>query len=217
MRWGLTSAQEETRRRLKKQGLQTCLDMLSFCATKCSNAQTLVETVRTFQQLLDGRAPSSTESPRENFSPAVATRKSSSDSGYSFSHSHPSTVPFPSRPPTEISSSLISEGMRGAQYGSLATTLPNQTSTAENTIPLQSSSSSSTTTYPFNVMPWSGTNRQVFYRTNLDDPILCADQSAQLPRMEPHHFQSFLQGFNPTYQDPREVYPYHHDPPFGPR
>ena len=234
MRWGLTSAQEETRRQLKKQGLQTCLDVLSFCATKCSNAQTFVETVGRFQQLLDSRAQSSTttssttESPRENFPPAVIPRTSPSDSVSSFSYSHLSAVSFPSLPAMDLSSGLASDRMGGVEFGGRLTTFPpTQISTTESAMPLESPSSSSTTYTANTTIPWSTDTtsssdpNRLFCRataTNLDNPMVRDnDQSAQLLRMEhpQHHFQSFLQGFNPNYQDPRELYQYHQGPSFS--
>ena len=203
MRWGLTSAQEQTRRQLKKHGLQICLDVLSYCATKSPDAQTLVETVKTFQRLLDGKRPSTFESPEENFSPAFAPPTSSFDSTSPFWYGNLSAMSFTDQSPIGLSSSLVSDGMAGADFGRLAA-FPSQSS-SESAIPSESSSS---ITYSPN-MSWSDTNR-LLYGTNLDTPI--ADQSGQL-RMVPQHFQSFLQGF-PNYQDPREVYQ-HQDPSFS--
>ena len=188
MRWGLTSAQEQTRRQLKKRGLQVSLDVLSYCATKSTDAQTLVETVKTFQRLIDGLGPSTSDSLMENFLPAVGPSTSTSNSTSPSWYDNLPATSLTNQSPIEPSSSIVSDG----------TTFLSQSSN-ESAIPSESSSS----TKYFANKPWSDTNR-LSYGTNLD--TLMMDQSAQLP-MVPQHFQNFFQGF-PNYRDPREVYQY---------
>jgi len=203
IRWGLTSAQEQTRRQLKKHGLQVCLDVLSYCATKSPDAQTLVETVKIFQRLLDGQGPSNSESLKENIPPAFGPPSSSSDSTSPSWYGNLGATSFTDQSPIGLSSSIVSHGLAGTDFGRPATF--SSQSSSESAIP--SESSSSTTYFPNKL--WSDTNR-LLYGANLDTSI--ADQSGQL-RLVPQHFQSFLQGF-PNYQGQQEVYQYQ-DPPFS--
>ena len=204
MRWGLTSAQEQTRCQLKKHGLQVCLGVLSYCATSSADAQTLVETVKTFQRLLDDEEPPTFELPKENFLPAFAPPQSSSSDRTSSSwYANLSAMPLTDQSAIGLSSSLGSEGLAGTDLSRLAAF--SSQSSGESELPSESSSS---TTYFLN-RPWSDMS-QLLYSTYLDSPI--ADQSGQLP-VVPQHFQSFLQWI-PNYQDLPEAYQYQ-DPSFS--
>lgn len=197
MRWSLTSAQEQTRHQLKKHGLQVCLDVLSYCATNSADAQTLVDTVKTFQRLLDDQEPPTFELLKENFLPAFAPPSPSSGPTSSSWYANLSAMSFTDQSVIGQSSSLGSEGMAGTDLSRPATF--SSQSSGESALPSESSSSA---TYFLN-KPWSDTSR-LLYGTNLDTPI--ADQSGQLP-VVPQHFQSFLQWI-PNYQDPPEAYQY---------
>jgi len=202
-RWSLTSAQEQNRHQRKRHGLQVCLDVLSYCATNTADAQTLVETVKTFQRLVDDQEPPTFESPKENFLPVFAPPSSSSDPTSSSWYADLSAMSFTDQSVTGLSSGLGSEGMAGT-YLSRPAAFSSQSSD-ESALPSESSSS---TTYFLN-KPWSDASR-LLYGTNLDTPIV--GQSGQLP-VVPQHFQSFLQWI-PNYQDPQEAYQYQ-DPSFS--
>jgi hypothetical protein len=197
MRWGLTSAQEQTRRQLKKHGLQVCLDILSYCATKSPEAQTLVETVKIFQRLLDDQEPPTFESLKENFLPGFGPTSSSSDQTSSSWYANLSATSFTDQPAIGLNSSLVPGVTAGTDLGRPAAF--SSQSSGESALPSESSFS---TTY-FPNRPGGDTN-PLLYGTNLDAAI--ADQSGQL-RMVPQHFQSFLQAF-PNYQGPQDVYQY---------
>jgi hypothetical protein len=197
MRWSLTSAQEQPRHQLMKHGLQVCLDVLSYCATNSADAQTLVETVKTFQRLLAYQEPPTFELLKENFLPAFAPPLSSSDPTSSSWDANLSAMSFTDQSVIGLSSSLGSGGMAGTDLSRPAAF--SSESSGGSALPSESSSS---TTFFLN-KPWSDTSR-LLYGTNLDTPM--ADQSGQLP-VVPQHFQSFLQWI-PNYQDPQEAYQY---------
>ena len=189
IRWGLTSSQDRIRRQLKVHGLQVCLHVLSYCATKSPDAQTLVENVRTFQQLLDGQRPSTLKSTEEDFPPQPGPPPPSSDSSSSSWFGSLSTTPFTIQSPPGWSSNLASDRMTGTEFGEPGA-FSSQTSASSGI-----SSGSFLPTPYFPEKPWGSTNR-LLHGTNFD--TLMAKESGQ-PCPAPPYVQSSFHEF-PNHQ-----------------
>ncbi|KAK5072276.1 hypothetical protein LTR70_009890 [Exophiala xenobiotica] len=203
VRWSLNSAQEQTRYQLKKQGLQSCIEVLSYCATNSAEAQRLVETVKIFQRLLGGQEPPTFDLLQENFLPAFTQPDSSSVPSSSSWYGNLSAMNFTDQSALRSSSSHGSEGMAGTDLGTLAAF--SSRSSCESALP---SDSSFSTTYSLDKA--CGDMSRLLYGTGLE--FSGADQSGQLP-VTPQHFQGFLRRI-PNYQDHQEAYQYQ-DSSFG--
>lgn len=169
-----------------------CLDVLSYCATSSTEAQALVETVKTFQRLLDDKVPSTFSLPKEKLPPGLGVPLFPSDQT---SSSWRTTSLATSSTNQSAGSGLESEGMNGFDL-SRPDTITSQSS-GEGALPLDSSSS---TEYSLS-NPWSDMSR-LLYSTNLDNSLV--DQSGQ-PPIVPQLFQNFLQWI-PNYQDSQEFH-----------
>jgi hypothetical protein len=205
MRWSLNSAQEHTRYQLKKQGLQKCIDVLSYCATQSAEARRLVETVNIFQRLLGDQESPTSDLLQENILFAFTQQDSSSVPLSSSWYGNLSALNFTDQPAMSFTgqsahtstSSFGSEGMAGTDLGMLAAF--SSRSSCESALP---SDSSSSTTFLLDKVYNDGP--RLSNSTGLE--FSGADRPSQLS-LAPQHFQGFLRHI-PTYRARQGSYQY---------